>query len=155
MVASLLDGATMMEAVESALAAARGWRGHEECVSAVEAAVRLATTGIPTAERVELLGGGWVGEEALAIAVYCALAAEGFEDGVLVAVNHGGDSDSTAAIAGNLLGAALGVDMVPDRWLSQLELRDLMTSVADDVAAHRALVWPTPPIDDWDRYPGW
>ena len=34
-------------------------------------------------------------EEALAIAVFCALAAPDFESGVLTAVNHGGDSDST------------------------------------------------------------
>ena len=49
------------------------------------------------AETVESLGGGWVAEEALAIAIYCALVAHDFADGVVLAVNHGGDSDSTGA----------------------------------------------------------
>jgi ADP-ribosylglycohydrolase len=155
MISCLLDGATMRDAVERALAKMRERPAHEESVTALNAAVRLAQGGAPSAERVELLGGGWVGEEALAIAVYAALVADGFEDGVLLAVNHGGDCDSTAAIAGNLLGASLGVDVIPDRWLEQLELRELITTLADDAAAHHALDWPPPPIEDWDRYPGW
>ncbi len=48
-------------------------------------------------------------EEALAIGVYCALAAENdFEKGILLSVNHGGDSDSTGAVAGSILGACSG-----------------------------------------------
>lgn len=56
----------------------------------------------PTAADVEALGGGWIAEEALAIGLYCALVGRDFAHGVLLAVNHGGDSDSTGAIAGNL-----------------------------------------------------
>jgi ADP-ribosylglycohydrolase len=37
--------------------------------------------------------------------LYCALTANGFENAVLLAVSHGGDSDSTGAVAGNILGA--------------------------------------------------
>ena len=60
------------------------------------------------------MGGGWVGEEALAIALYCALnAQDDFAHGVLLAVNHSGDSDSTGAITGNLLGLMLGIDAIP------------------------------------------
>ena len=36
--------------------------------------------------------------------VYCALPATGFRPAILLAANHGGDRDSTAAICGNLLG---------------------------------------------------
>jgi ADP-ribosylglycohydrolase len=51
------------------------------------------------------MGGGWVGEEALAIALYCALSAQDdFARAVLLAMNHSGDSDSTGAITGNLVG---------------------------------------------------
>ncbi|MFN8027118.1 MAG: ADP-ribosylglycohydrolase family protein [Acidimicrobiia bacterium] len=55
---------------------------------------------------IEALGAGWVAEEALAIGVYCALVATDLRAGLLLAVNHSGDSDSTGSIAGNLLGAA-------------------------------------------------
>jgi ADP-ribosylglycohydrolase len=72
----------------------------------------------------------------LAIAIYCALVAEGdFEKGVRLAVNHSGDGDSTGAITGNILGASLGVDAIPERWLAQLELRNEIVTVADDCFA--------------------
>jgi ADP-ribosylglycohydrolase len=48
-------------------------------------------------------------------------------------VNHSGDSDSTGAIAGNLLGAALGAGSIPPRWLDTVELRSVIESVADDL----------------------
>jgi hypothetical protein len=46
---------------------------------------------------------GWVADEALAIAVYCALVAERLRHGVRLAVNHSGDSDSTGAMTGSIL----------------------------------------------------
>jgi ADP-ribosylglycohydrolase len=67
----------------------------------------------------------------LAIALYCALSApDEFARGVLLAVNHSGDSDSTGAIAGNLLGLMLGVDAIATRWRDGLELRAEIEAVA-------------------------
>lgn len=83
--------------------------------------------------RIAELGEGWVAEEALAIAIYCALVADDFADAVVLAVNHGGDSDSTGAITGNILGAAHGVAAIPARWLDELELRDEIDSLARDL----------------------
>lgn len=54
----------------------------------------------PTPQRIDELGGGWVAEESLAIGLWCALMASSLEEGVITAVNHGGDSDSTGLIAG-------------------------------------------------------
>ena len=53
---------------------------------------------------VSKLGEGWVAEEALAIALYSVVATDNLDDGLQCALRHAGDSDSTAAIAGNLLG---------------------------------------------------
>ncbi|HEX2778916.1 MAG TPA: ADP-ribosylglycohydrolase family protein, partial [Gemmatimonadaceae bacterium] len=105
----------------------------EEVLAAVDRACAEAQHGA-SPEAVERLGQGWVAEEALAIGVYCALVAEDdFERGVRLAVNHGGDSDSTGAIAGNILGARLGAAAIPERWLESLELRDVIERVADDL----------------------
>ncbi len=71
----------------------------------------------------ETLGGGWVGEEALAIGLCCALVAPDVRSGLLLAVNHSGDSDSTGSIAGNLLGAMHGLDALPQDLLDDLEGR--------------------------------
>lgn len=96
---------------------------HEETLAAIEAAQRLLATDIEPTEAIDELGEGWVAEEALAIGVYCALKAQDLESGVIMAVNHDGDGDSTGLIAGHLLGAMLGRNAIPERWLAPLELR--------------------------------
>jgi len=150
-VRALLDGADLRDAVESPMQRLREFPRHEEVRDAVARAIELADAGEASPETVERLGGGWVAEEALAIAVFCALAARGdFERGVTLAVNHSGDSDSTGAIAGNILGAALGESAIPRRWLDDLELRDEIRQVAADLRTvyEESEAWRT-------RYPGW
>ncbi|GAA3801300.1 hypothetical protein GCM10023083_40520 [Streptomyces phyllanthi] len=83
----------------------------------------------------EALGAGWVAEEALAIAVYCALVAPRVADALLLSVNHSGDSDSTGSICGNLLGARHGDHGLPQEWLERIEGRAEITVLADDLAA--------------------
>jgi ADP-ribosyl-[dinitrogen reductase] hydrolase len=134
-IAAIVSGEPLPPAIEGALTVLATYPGHEECRRAVERAIALARSAPPIPESVEQLGGGWVGEEALAIALFCALVANGFEDGVLLAVNHSGDSDSTGAIAGNILGAMLGTGAIPPRWLAALELRDELRQVGDQLAA--------------------
>lgn len=99
-------------------------------------AVRYSMNEKPTQETVERLGGGWVGDEALSISVYCAMAAKGdFDRGVQLAVNHSGDSDSTGAIVGNILGTLLGRDAISEPWLRRLELREQIEVLAGSLAA--------------------
>lgn len=43
-----------------------------------------------------------------------------FHDGIIGAVNHGGDSDTIAAIAGGILGARFGVNAIPGKWFEKL-----------------------------------
>ncbi len=55
-----------------------------------------------------------------------------------LAVDHGGDSDSTGSLAGQVLGALLGAGALPARWLDALELREVVEQVARDLAGIRA-----------------
>jgi len=57
-----------------------------------------------TARPTLTLGEGWVGQEALTIGLYSALVAKSFREVFSIAANHDGDSDSTAAIAGQFYG---------------------------------------------------
>lgn len=108
--------------------------GMQEVCSFIERVLFFYYEGFrPTPQRVAELGGGWVAEEALAIGLWCALAADNFEDGVINAVNHSGDSDSTGLITGHLLGIQLGAAAIPERWFSQLELREVIEEVAKDI----------------------
>ena len=133
-VAELRDGSPMKEAAETALVELSRWPEHGETAQALDAALRQAESSDASPESVEELGGGWVAEEALAIAVFSALKAETFLDGVSLAANHGGDSDSTAAIAGNLLGTMWGVEAIPTELADGLEAGDLVRQVAGDLA---------------------
>ena len=45
------------------------------------------------------------------------------------AVNHSGDSDSTGAITGNILGVLLGHGALPPAWLERLELDDTIEAL--------------------------
>src|SRR6185312_7352084 len=100
-VGDLLQGATLPDAIASARVELAQWPEHDETMRSMNAAVALVASGDVDAERIETLGGGWVGEEALAIGLCCALVAPDVRAGLLLAVNHGGDSDSTGSIAGN------------------------------------------------------
>ncbi|MFG2312298.1 ADP-ribosylglycohydrolase family protein [Streptomyces sp. NPDC048566] len=109
--------------------------GHEETTALLDRALDLAADGAPSAEKVESLGAGWIAEEALAVAVYCALAEPRVADALLLSVNHSGDSDSTGSLCGNLLGALHGDHGLPHDWLEQVEGRATITLLADDLAA--------------------
>ena len=85
-------------------------------------------------EAIHALGEGWVGDEALAIALYCALKhSHNFDRAIIAAVNHKGDSDSTGAITGNILGAYLGLGKIPQKYTDKLELKDVIFEIADDL----------------------
>ena len=96
--------------------------------------VDLASADKNDLEEIHKLGEGWVGEEALAIAVYCALKyGDDFDKALIASVNHNGDSDSTGAITGNILGARLGLSGIPEKYVRDLELKDLILEIADDL----------------------
>jgi ADP-ribosylglycohydrolase len=153
------------EALDTAERLLLAKQGASEVLSALRQARELASEGPePSYDVVQRLGAGWVAEEALAIAVYCSLIAHDFSAGVLLAVNHSGDSDSTGAIAGNILGAIHGKDGIPSLWLQELELREEITQLAEDwidlVDTHERIDWEgyggeLPPEPWWQRYPGW
>lgn len=132
-IAEIIAGRDLRGAILLAREELQRHAGHEECLAAVDKALQLAEQCLAAPETVEMLGAGWVAEEALAISLFCALVAEGFESGVVLAVNHSGDSDSTGAIAGGILGAMLGKGSIPSHRLDQLELREVIEQMAMDL----------------------
>lgn len=124
-------------------------------------AVELSESEVSALDAIHQLGQGWVGDEALAIAVYCALKyADDFDRALIAAVNHNGDSDSTGAITGNILGAHLGLSGIPGKYLEHLELKDVLMELADDLYAACPPEGPRTDADRWSRkyvditYPG-
>jgi ADP-ribosylglycohydrolase len=83
-----------------------------------------------------LLGGAWIGEEAVATALWCALRAKGdFRDAVLRGANSSGDSDSIACIAGSIVGALVGPQGIDPAWVEGVEKTAMLDALAR--ALHR------------------
>ncbi len=140
MLAHILGGLLRPMGLRAALCEA--WAAMEELyaeneylpalLEITDRAAALAENARSDEENIAALGQGWVAEEALAIALYCALHYEDdFSLGIIAAVNHDGDSDSTGAIAGNLLGAIHGHEAIAPEWKQNLELADVILEAAD------------------------
>ena len=161
----ICGGATLDAALDTATALLVQRPNHEETSTTLSFARHLAATGAGRGPvTVERLGGGWVAEEALAIAVYAALAypaPEQFLDALALAVTHSGDSDSTGAICGNILGAVHGETALPPELVFTVEGRPVILQLADDFAlefteASKRLHGDYGPHTTWiTRYPGW
>ena len=149
----LLKGAPLIDAINASKVWVEPAEESQEVVAAIDGAIAMAASdAASTPETVERLGAGWVAEEALAISLFCALRAESFEHGVRLAVNHGGDSDSTGSLTGQLLGTLWGVDSIPHRWVDQVELRGVIEELARDLfAVGGDCAWDK----SWARYPAW
>lgn len=103
-------------------------------LSLMQKAIDLSYSKLDDLDAIHLLGQVWVAEETLAIAIYCSLKyPKDIERALIAAVNHGGDSDSTGAVTGNILGASLGVEGIPQKFIESLELRDVILEIADDL----------------------
>ena len=106
-------------------------------------AVELANGNDSDAENIRRLGEGWTGEEAWAIALYCVVRhVDSISDAIIAAVNHDGDSDSTGAVCGNIMGAIYGYEAIKRQHLfcpkgkeieQTLELSNIILALADDL----------------------
>jgi ADP-ribosylglycohydrolase len=160
---ALCNGAGLDDALSRATELLKQHEGHEETSTALTFARHLAATAPAGPVTVERLGGGWVAEEALAVAVFAALAypePDQFLDALALAVTHSGDSDSTGAICGNILGALHGETALPAELVFTVEGRPVILQLADDFALEftqgKRLHGDYGPHTSWTtRYPGW
>jgi ADP-ribosylglycohydrolase len=135
-VGMLLVDEPLAEAIDAAKGELHKHIFYKETLYAIERAEKLAKSCPRERDALRELGKAFVAEEALAISLYCALCSEDFAEGILLAVNHSGDSSATGSMTGNLLGATCGLEGIPEKWLKPLELRDVIEAVADDLAAY-------------------
>jgi ADP-ribosylglycohydrolase/protein-tyrosine phosphatase len=137
-IGSLMEGQEIESAAENALELLRGRKGAEETIGRLDQALSLARESKDANSRkrsqaVSALGEGWVGEEALGIALYAALAATSFPDVIRLAANHDGDSDSTASIAAQIYGARHGLSDLPNGWVNRLDVLEPLLFLAHDL----------------------
>lgn len=81
-------------------------------------------------DRSAIRSGGYV-MDTLEAALWCVDRTDSFSEAVVLAVNLGGDTDTTGAVAGQLAGALHGLTGVPARWLAPLAWRERLVDTAD------------------------
>ncbi len=64
--------------------------------------------------------------QTLELAMWAFEKTDSFEDAVVKAINEGGDTDTQAAVAGQLAGAHYGASAIPAHWLSKLKDREMI-----------------------------
>jgi ADP-ribosylglycohydrolase len=108
---------------------------NDDFIFLINKSVKLAHQDIDDKFAISELGEGWTAEETLAIAIYsCIKYSNNFENAILCAVTHDGDSDSTGEVAGNIIGSYLGIEKIPEELISRLELKDTIMEIADDLS---------------------
>ena len=132
------DDSSLPASIEDAKAVVQelfaGDRHIQELIDIMNLAVNLAGNNCDDLTNIHLLGEGWVAEETLAIALYCSLRyIDDFSKAITVAVNHNGDSDSTGAVTGNIMGALYGYEAIENKWKQDLELTDVILEMATDL----------------------
>lgn len=106
--------------------------GWAECISALKRLTALLTVTDTPYDVCQYLGGAWIAEEALVVALYFAVRHA--DDPVLAisnAARTSGDSDSIACIAGAIVGAARGIDAWPTDWCERIERRQEIEGAID------------------------
>ena len=123
----LLDGTDLPKATNQTLRMLSVQPDHQETTDAIKAALQAwQTRSSDHTAKIRNLGLGWIGEEALAIALYAALSGNSFKSVLAIGANHDGDSDSTASIAGQLYGAWKGLSELPNAWVQRLDVFEPM-----------------------------
>jgi hypothetical protein len=77
-------------------------------------------------------GSGYV-VKSLEAALWAFHRSDSFESGCLMAANLGDDSDTTAAVYGQIAGAYYGIHNIPVNWLNKLAKLKFITRLADDL----------------------
>jgi len=84
---------------------------------------RLLKSDIHELSSSEIRSGSYV-IDSLEASIWCLMTSNSYKDTVLKAVNLGGDSDSTAAIAGGLAGILYGFNDIPSDWVNTIARKD-------------------------------
>lgn len=85
-------------------------------------------------DRENVNNSGWA-VSTLQAALWAFHASASFEEGMLLAVNLGGDADTIGAVYGQIAGAYYGYSAIPERWLEKIKDREKVNALIDALIA--------------------
>lgn len=132
-VAEILNGKTLDDAVNEAMALLAAYPGNENTYRMLQKAVDMANDEeVDPQEGLSDLGDGFSAISTLAIAVYSAVLHQtNFKFAVALSANHDGDSAACGAVTGGILGAWYGLKKLPKDWRKKIQYFNLMETVSD------------------------
>jgi ADP-ribosylglycohydrolase len=134
---SQMKGFNYFQTKDSLDSILKTYEGHESLLAYINNLdTWLADTSVTLKKRNlnACLGEGWVGDEALCIAIYCAYRYDTLEEVMEWSANHNGDSDSTASLAAQLFTARVGGLTDEQRSMfDKLSIKDAMQYVFDKI----------------------
>ena len=125
----LLAGQDLRDAARAASADVRPYVPAAEA----PALARVLDGSALAAPREAVAGSGYV-VHCLEASLWAAARGHDYREAVLLAVNLGDDTDTTAAVTGAICGAMYGTRGLPERWLAQLVRGDMVRSLAEQLA---------------------
>lgn len=138
----LLEGRALQDVIPEAIRGLQGsWSQGGTVAASLEAAVQWAARGESwlNEEMIPPGDGGWRSGSALGLAVAAALR-WGQTPAVAIekAARINGDSDSVACLAGAMVGAMMGTELLPREWLDTLPQRERLERLAHMLIAQGA-----------------
>lgn len=131
LISNLSNGKNLMDAINDSNKILSNYPEHKGVLDKINLALELSQKDINDAKAIEKIGAGWTGDEALAIALFSNLRhMNNFKHTIISAANHSGDSDTTAAIAGNISGIINGTPNIPTSWKKSVQLKELLSQYA-------------------------
>jgi len=128
--AELLSGKNIFDAFSMGMENAKKFYGADETFKKFS---RLCDKNFAALPENFISSSGYV-VDTLEAALWCLLNTENFQSLALKAVNLGGDTDTTAAVACGLGGIYYKVESIPKEWLKILKRRDYLEKIAENFA---------------------
>lgn len=132
----LLQGGDKQSAYEGTKKSVQHFYGSDYHRGELNHFSRILDGDIAYYDEEEINSSGYV-VDTLEASLYCFLKGKAYEDTVLMAVNLGGDTDTTAAVTGGIAGIYYGFEDIPERWVGRIAKRDEILSLSE--ALYRAV----------------
>jgi len=116
---------------EEFLTEVRGMVGHISSTFYDSMTRTMEFDGMDIQRALEQIGTSGYVVETVNASLFIVSQSESFEEGVIHAVNAGGDTDSLGAMVGSLLGARFGVANIPRRWKTTVQDRNRIVNLGE------------------------
>lgn len=133
LVGQMVQGTPLPAAFNTCARRLRQEAGHEATLAACIAGMQQGKQTVPSLDAIDALpatlgySNPFLAVPVMAQTLYALSARHyhglGTKETLTLSASHSGDSDSVAAIVGNVIGAGQGAEALPQDWLAQLQLR--------------------------------